>query len=150
VPSSLRILFAWSPAAIVLLGILLLSGNGEPGAPDAASELPVEEEMQSVSAADQDRVHRIALKQETVIDLLDRRLTVHEAVQRFLEISSSDPESLDHLRKAVGDTDEEKALHQLIAFARTHANRNAARFQEGFEHAQQVAQSIQASSILRQ
>ena len=32
-PSSLRILFAWSPAAIVLLGILLLSDNGEPGAP---------------------------------------------------------------------------------------------------------------------
>ena len=150
-PSTLRAVLAWSPAVIVLLGILLLSRNGETSKAEDDRNSSVDEPIIGLSTADQDRVHRIALKQETAIDMLDGRFTVEEATQRFLEISASDPECLDHLRRSArGATDDDKAFNQLMMFARIQARSDPQRFRAALDRAEQVAQSTQVNPLAHQ
>jgi hypothetical protein len=108
---------------------------------DTAS--PEMETMLWLSPGDEERMHRVALKQETVLDMLDGRLTVAEAADRFLEVSSSHPESLEHLRLSPGENDEEKALSQLVTFARVQASRRPQRYEAALARVEQAAKSLQ-------
>jgi hypothetical protein len=146
--SALRALVAATPVVLVLGGIFFMSRDPEPGAPHDPTEC-LEDGCPTVltlTAEDEERMHRLALKTETAIDLLDGRMTVADAAARFLELSASDPESLDNMRKASeGSTDEEKALDQLLAFARIQAIRQPERYAAAFAQAQQWAKSHERS-----
>jgi hypothetical protein len=81
------------------------------------------------SAEDNERLHRVAVKQETVVDLLDGRLSFDAAAERFWELTSSSPEALAQLRdKKLGDSDEERVRNQLLVFARVQAARDRGRY----------------------
>jgi hypothetical protein len=67
---------------------------------------------------------------------------VDEAAARFLELSASDPASLEHMRKtSAGNSDEEKALDQLLSFARVQSVRQPTRYATAFARAEQWAKS---------
>ena len=77
------------------------------------------------SADDEDRIHRVALKHEAVMDLLDGRLTLDEVVARFCVVTADSPEALANLRECGdGTTDEQRFIHQVVAFARVQAGRD--------------------------
>src|SRR5262245_53562792 len=101
------------------------------------------ETIHPVSAEDEDRMQRVAIKEETALDMLDGRLTVEEAAAQFLEVASSDPASLEYLRLSPGDTDEERALFQLVSFARIQAGRQPQRYGAAFARLEQVAKSLE-------
>jgi hypothetical protein len=89
---------------------------------------PSEQEvMLCVSPADEERLHRVALKQETAIDLLNGRLTFDEAVMQFIEISAGDE---DPSLRVHGSslTDRERMIQQVIAHVRSHATHNRGRY----------------------
>lgn len=142
--SALRALIAITPAIFVLASIFFMSSDTDLGSAKGTTVCAEDDcvSVQLASAQDQARVHRLALKTETAIDMLDGRLSVDDAAARFLELSASDPESLEHMRQSCsGATDEEKALDQLLAFARVQAVRQPKRFAAAFEQAKKYARS---------
>lgn|GEM_PF-4200172 len=146
--NALRALVAATPVVLVLGGILFMSRNPEVGAPADPTECTKDDcpNVLRLTAEDEERMHRLALKTETTIDMLDGRLAVAEAAARFLELCSSDPESLENMRHAsAADTDEEKALDQLLSFARIQAIRQPERYAAAFAQAQQWAKSHESS-----
>ena len=81
------------------------------------------------SPADEDRMHRVALKHEVVLDLLDGRLTFEEAVARFRDVTGGSAEALANLRESgAGTTDEQRVVEQVLAFARVQASRKPSRY----------------------
>jgi len=142
--SALRALVAATPVVLVLGGIFVMSREPEQGTLDDSTEC-TEAMCPSVlrlNGQDEERLHRLALKTETAADMLDGRLSVAEAAARFLELSASDPESLENMREAsAGTTDEDKALDQLLKFARVQARREPARYAAAFAQAEQWAKS---------
>ena len=73
------------------------------------------EVMVGQSAEDQERLHRVALKLEAVDDLMDRRITLAEAVERFEALDAA-PEALSNMRASLaGNTDTERALNQVLS-----------------------------------
>ena len=123
-----------APALIVFLGTCLTVNlvEREPAAGPAPERVASGEllpPLSALSAEEEDRVHRIALKQEIAVDLLDGRITLADAVARFGELAASDPEALEHLRQAgAGETDDQRAVYQVLAFARGQAARHRGRY----------------------
>jgi hypothetical protein len=144
VPSALRTLLTVALPVLLLVGSLLISQYGQAGAIKGVEDAkPDVQTMYAVSAEDEDRMQRVAIKEETALDMLDGRLTVEEAAAQFLKVAASDPESLEYLRLAPGDTDEERALFQLISFARVQAGRKPQRYSAALARVEQTAKSFE-------
>jgi hypothetical protein len=150
VPSALRTLLTAALPVVLLVGSLLISHYGQDRALNDAEDAktPDIETMYAVSPEDEDRMQRVALKEETALDMLDGRLTVEEAATQFLEVASSDPASLENMRLSPGDTDEEKALSQLVSYARVQAGRQPQRYRAAFARVEQVAKSLERPKLV--
>jgi hypothetical protein len=95
----------------------------------AAAARDDSEVVVETTLADDDRMHRVALKHEAVLDLLDDRLTFDEAVARFRDVTVGSPEALVNLRESgAGSTDADRIVHQVLAFARVQAARDPLRY----------------------
>jgi hypothetical protein len=138
-------LFA-APALIVFVGSYLIANHAERRSASGLGE-PISHHQQEtivcVSAEDEERLHRIALKQETAIDLLNGRLTLDEAVMRFVEISSSggDEAALPQM-DSIGLTERERFIHQVIAHARSHVNHGRGRYDAALARLEMEANAI--------
>jgi hypothetical protein len=106
-----RALLGVAPAAIVLVGSFWMSRSS------ARNELPDDgggarsELMTGLSLDDQDRLHRVALKEETIDDLVERRVSLAEAVDRF-ELLAGPVSFL----SVPGETRTERAVRQIISY----------------------------------
>jgi len=150
VPSALRALLTCAIPVLVLAGSFLASHRGQEvvarsAHPGTSSGI---ETVKPLTTEDEERMHRVALKEETALDLLDGRMTVEEAAAQFLEVSSSDPESLENMRLAPGDSDQEKALSQLILYARVQAGRKPQRYADALARVEQSAKSLEKPRIV--
>jgi hypothetical protein len=136
-----------APTILVLAGSAWLAHRAQTGSrPQGEMDPTGGTTVVWPSEADYDRLHRVALKQETVLDLLDGRLTFEAAAERFLELTIASPETLANLRQtSFGDTDEERAVHQLLVFARVQAARDRARYGDALARLELEAQSARAS-----
>lgn len=117
----LRVLFFGVPAFIVLIGGYCVAPNDFFTEDDLQPGSSFETSIEWPSEKDEDLVHRVALKQECTLDLLDGRLTLDEAVERFRIISS--------MTGTNESDDSSRCLKQVISFVRAHAARNPVRFQ---------------------
>ena len=69
---------------------------------------------------------RLALRTETIEDLVAGRIKADEAARRFDELNRSEPTMLARVRRMYpGDTDQERAAWQLVAHVRVHAHPRA-------------------------
>jgi hypothetical protein len=109
-------LFA-APALIVLAGSYLIAQHAQSRGDGYENGAPVrgQETVVWVSEEDEERMHRIALKQEAATDLLEGRLTLDETVQRFIDVSAGTENPFDN---DVVDP-RERFLMQVIAHIRT-------------------------------
>ena len=129
VPSP-RALLGVAPALFVVAGSFALARHhGPDGSPDGTlSSDSVAETVSFLSPQDEERLHRVALKQETAEDLLEGRLTLAEAVDRFYTYSSA-PESLANLRASLGGrSDRERVMNQVLSFVRTRVSQEPDRY----------------------
>lgn len=70
---------------------------------------------------------RVAIRTETVEDLIAGRIDVEEAVRRFNELNRLEPKMVERVRRMyVGDTDEQRAGWQLVAHVRVFQHPRAA------------------------
>jgi len=100
--------------------------------------------------ADEDRMHRVALKHEAVVDLLDGRLTLNEAVARFRAVTTGSAEALANLRESgAATTDEERVVDQVLAFARVQASRKPLRYGPVMARLESEAKSRTAQVVTR-
>jgi hypothetical protein len=128
-----RALFGVAPALIVFVGSFVLSRQSVRDSvletADGAVEPSRSETIVWPTAEDEDRLHRVALKQETVDDLLEGRLTLTEAIERFESLTTSD-EAISNLRvSGGGETDAERTRNQLMAYARVRVAMEPKRFE---------------------
>jgi hypothetical protein len=137
-----------APTMLALAGSAYLAHHArsrEPGAPAPGEESRV---MVAVSPADEDRMHRVALKHEAVMDLLDGRMTFDEAVERFRDVSAGSPEALANLREGgFGTTDEEALVQQLVSFARVQAAHDARRYGPALAQLEEEARSRTSPAV---
>ena len=72
----------------------------------------------------EEKVNRVAIRQETIADLMNEELSLEGAVERFWDMSTGTEESLVSLRNTIpGSTDEEKVVNQVLMFAKVHAQK---------------------------
>ena len=116
-----RALVGVAPALVVvagsfLLGRVCLKQRDELRDKDVDVVAVRGETMLWPTKDDEDRLHRVALKQETAEDLLIGRLTLAEAIERYetLAAGADGPQG-------PGDTDAERAINQVLSFARIRA-----------------------------
>jgi hypothetical protein len=121
-----------APALVVVVGSFVMSRaclreTGRPtGDGDKASANG--EIVALPSTEDEDRLHRVALKQEAVEELLDGQLRLAEAVDRF-EMLSTSAEARANLRTAGrADPEADPAVSQVLAFARVRAATDPRRY----------------------
>jgi len=150
VPSALRALITCAIPILFLAGSLLISHRGQEVVAKSAHQESSSgvETVKPLTLEDEERMNRVALKEETALDLLDGRLTLEEAAAQFLEIASSDPESLDNMRMAPGDTTEEKSLSQLISYARVQAGRKPDRYADALARIERSAKSLEKPKVV--
>jgi hypothetical protein len=144
-----RALLGVAPALIVVAGSLALARHHERESPsdEALARQPLSERVSFPTADDEARLHRVALKQETADDLLDGRLTLAEAVERF-ETYSSAPEALANLRGSLGGrTDRERSVNQVLAFVRVRAAQEPARYRPALERIEADARAFVAVAV---
>ena len=137
-----------APGIIVLAGSAWLADRAREEHVQAAAGREDREVIVATSAADDDRMHRVALKYEAVIDLLDGRLTLDQVLTRFWDVTAGCPEALANLRhgRTATTTDEECLVQQVLAFARVHAARHPKRYGPVFARLESAAQSRSAES----
>jgi hypothetical protein len=135
-----RAVIGAAPALFLLVAGALLIQKYRPDQKSTAEDT---ESAVRPTADDEETLHRTALKQETAIDLLDGRLTMAEAVERFHECSATSSRSLDSLRdQYVGANENEKIVHQVLSFARIHALRNPDRYGHTFARLEAEARAL--------
>ena len=124
-----RALLGVAPAVVVVVGSFALARHHDrPDNTDAEFAHNYGEMIEFPSVQDEDRLHRVALKQETVEDLLDGRLALAQAIDRF-EAWMSVRESGENVRTLVsGRSDRERAINQMMSFVRIRASQEPARF----------------------
>ena len=126
-----RALLGVAPALVVVAGSFVLSRAclRESSGPGAASQIAERSEIIArPSAEDEDRLHRVALKQEAVEDLLNGELTLAETLERF-EMLSTSAEAQANLRSSgLVDPDVDPVVSQVLAFVRIRAAQDHARF----------------------
>lgn len=126
-----RALLGAAPAVIVVAGSYAMSRAclHDNAAREAAEQnMCVCEVIARPTAGDEERLHRVALKQEAIEDLLNGEITLAETVERF-EMLSETPEAKANLRVA-GRVDPRRspAVNQVLAFARIRAAQEPRRF----------------------
>jgi hypothetical protein len=129
-PMPWRAALCAAPTILVLAGSAWLAehSRGE-RARRAAEECARGEVVIPTSAVDEDRMHRVALKHEAVLDLLDGRMTFDQVAARFWDVTAGSAEGMTNLRESPeGSTDEQRIVHQIVAFARVQAARNPRRY----------------------
>ena len=141
--SALRALIGAMPAILVLAGIFFMSRDAELVPTTTAN---ARRRKPKPFNSRRPRTSRECTgwcsKQEAAIDMLNGLLTVDDEAARFLELSASDAKSLEHLRESTaGRTDEEKALQQLLAFARVQSARDPKRYANAYAQAEQLVKS---------
>jgi len=137
----LRALFFGVPALIVLFGGYYMAPKTstsddalQPGSSFmAAIEWPSED--------DADLVRRVAIKQETTLDLLDGRLTLEDAIDRFRLIS---PASSNESEKE----NVSRYAQQVVSFTRAHAVRDPERYQAAYTKLEARIRSRESSSAV--
>jgi hypothetical protein len=135
-----RAVIGAAPALFLLVAGALLIQKYRPDQKPSAGE-PVTAIRPTVD--DEETQHLTALKQETILDLLDGRLTLVEAVERFHECSATSSRSLDFLRdRFAGASEEEKVINQVMAFARNYALRNPGRYSHTFARLEAEAYAL--------
>lgn len=144
-----RALLGVAPALIVVAGSFVMSRAclRESGRPVADGDPAADhgEIIALPSTADEDRLHRVALKQEAVEELLDGQLTLAEAAERF-EMLSRSAEARANLRTA-GRTDPgaDPAVSQVLAFVRVRAATDPRRYAAALARVEADAHSPAAS-----
>jgi hypothetical protein len=127
-----RALLGAAPALIVLSGSFLLSREclSEANRPERQDRSVVGSRPETVLAAtaeDEDRLHRVAIKDETVDDLFCDRLTLEDAVARF-EMLTAAAEAGGGSSGGPSGTPTERAVYQVLCFARVQARHKPERF----------------------
>jgi hypothetical protein len=153
----LAVLFTWRAAFCAAPTIFVLAGSAWMASHAcqvrdraAAAKEDACEIIIANSPADDDRMHRVALKHEVVLDLLDGRLTFDEAVARFRDLSASSAEALANLREnGAGPTDEERVVEQVLAFARVQVARKPSRYGPAMARLESEAKSQLARTVAR-
>jgi hypothetical protein len=147
VTSALRAALCAAPTIIVLAGSAWIAQVAD-GKPERASaSVPDQETVNWPSREDEDRIHRLAIKQEAAADLLNGLLTLEETIARFRDVIDSSPECLNNLRLTVpGDTDEERIVNQIVLFARVHAGTDPHRYAAARARLEQQAKSMTAAT----
>jgi hypothetical protein len=142
-----RALIGVAPALVVLVGSFALSRQYVRDVKRAEADVVVRyggDVVVGQTAEDQERLHRVALKLEAVDDLMDRRITLTEAVERFEALDAA-PEALSNMRASLaGNTDTERALNQVLSFARVRASQNPKHFNAALARLEAEARSTAA------
>jgi hypothetical protein len=148
--------FSWRAALCAAPTILALGGSVYLGYHARGHEPPPggrwtgHQVVIGVSAADEERMHRVALKHEAVMDLLDGRIAFADAVERFRDASTGSPEGLANLREAgFGETDDERLVQQLLSFARVQADRDLRRYGPALARLEQEARTHSSPAVSR-
>lgn len=147
-----RALLGVAPALIVLAGSFAMSRDcvREPGVCEgdgSEGDSNLSEVVVWPSAEDQDRLRRVALKQESVEDLLTGQITLADAVERFETLFESS-EGRTNLRTPVaGDSDGERALNQVLAFARVRAGQDPDHFGPALARVESAAKAFATTPI---
>jgi hypothetical protein len=126
-----RALLGVAPAFVVVAGSFVLSRAclREAGNSGNAESIPVRSEIVArPSAEDEERLHRVALKQEAVEDLLTGQLTLAETVERFEMLSTSAEAQANLQTSGHRDPDGDPAVSQVLAFARVRTAQDPHRF----------------------
>ena len=78
-----------------------------------------EREARELAKREEVIVRRTALRSETVTDLVAGRISPEDALTRFIDLNRTSPLALRRVRlQFPGDTDEERAIWQLVAHVR--------------------------------
>lgn len=78
-----------------------------------------EREARDLAKREEVIVRRTALRSETVTDLVAGRISPEDALTRFIDLNRTSPLALRRVREQFpGDTDEERAVWQLVAHVR--------------------------------
>jgi len=148
VTSALRAALCAAPTIIVLAGSAWIAqvADGKPERPSIS--MPDQETVNWPSPEDEERIHRLAIKQEAVADLMNGVLTLEETIARFRDVIDSSPECLHNLRQTVpGDTDDERIVNQIVLFARVHATTNPRLYGSTMARLNQEARSMTAATV---
>jgi hypothetical protein len=82
-------------------------------------------------AETEERVHKVAFRQETIADLMNGELSLEAAVERFWDLSTGSEKSLVSLRNTIpGETDEERVIKQVLMFAKVHMSKSPGRYED--------------------
>jgi hypothetical protein len=108
-----RALIGVAPAVVVLVGSFWMSRNSARPEPREDGSGSHSEVMTRLTPEDEDRLHRVALKEETIDDLIDRRVSLAEAVDRF-EMLAGPVAFLTN----PGETPRERAVWQIMSYIR--------------------------------
>jgi hypothetical protein len=86
----------------------------------ARVEFRAEQELHDhLALVSRDLMHRIAIKNELIAELIAGRTTFPEVTQKFLVMNQSHPEYMTSIRAAYpGDTDEEKTAQNVLGYVR--------------------------------
>jgi hypothetical protein len=143
----LRAALGAAPALIVVAGSAWIAHVADRGSERPAAPGSYQETVIWPSPDDEARMHRLAVKQEAVADLMDGLLTLQEVVDRFQEVTESSPESLNNMRQSVeGETDRDRILNQVLLFARVYASNNPRQYQETRLRIEREARSMASSA----
>lgn len=131
-----------APTMLALAGSAWLGYDARARAVASAADRVECKIVIAVSPADEDRMHRVAIKHEAVMDLLDGRMTIDEALARFREAMGGSPEAMANLREGgFAASDEDRVIQQLVAFARVQADRDPRRYRPVLARLEQEARS---------
>ncbi|HJZ89231.1 MAG TPA: hypothetical protein VKE40_00060 [Gemmataceae bacterium] len=145
-PFPLRAALGAAPALIVVAGSAWVAHIADRTSDRPPGSDTYEETVLWPSPDDEARMHRLAVKQEAVSDLMDGLLTLEEVVERFEDVTESSAESVNNMRRTVeGGTDRDRILNQVVLFARVYASNNPRRYQEARRRIEQEARSLASS-----
>ena len=100
-------------------------------------------------AETEERVHKVAFRQETIADLMDGQLTLEAAVERFWDLSTGSEKSLVSLRNTIpGETDEQRVIAQVVLFAKVHASKAPSRYESRMDQLETEAASFEFRPVV--
>lgn len=91
----------------------------------ARVEFREEQELHDhLAGVNREILHRIAIKNQLIAELIAGRTTLDEVTQKFLVMNQSHSEYMSSIRAAYpGDTDEEKTAHNVLGYIRAELER---------------------------
>lgn len=144
-----RALLGVAPALIVIAGSFALSRNCVPG-PEGCkgvgpgSRSAIVEVTVWPTAEDGDRLHRVALKQETVEDLLTGLINLSDAVERFETFSELGPGRTGAM---ADESDGAWALKQVLSFSRVRAAQDPGQFGPALARVESAAREFATAPV---